>query len=145
MDLSHLASQPAESPRHSESPVAELPEGWVVKFDPRTNRRYYENRETRSTQWQHPCDVPDSVPPDYWQRATDSDQVKVLWRHLSHLTDLSTTYAPYTHLSDIALDYLDPTQEIQMLSKFRHPNIVTLIGWGLSSIDIDIDIDIDIN
>ena len=71
MDLSHLASQPAESPRHSESPVAELPEGWVVKFDPRTNRRYYENRETRSTQWQHPCDVPDSVPPDYWQRATD--------------------------------------------------------------------------
>ncbi|CAH8824573.1 unnamed protein product [Trichobilharzia szidati] len=36
------------------NPAESLPPGWEMRFDPRTERWYFVDHNTRSTQWEHP-------------------------------------------------------------------------------------------
>lgn len=42
------------NPQPQQQQQSQLPDGWVARFDPKTNRTYYANLVTKTTQWEYP-------------------------------------------------------------------------------------------
>ena len=95
-DSTRPRSQAGSSSNQASARVQErdptLPPGWEQRFDPQ-GRRYYENHNTRTTQWERPI-----VLPPGWERRIDNGRVY----YVDHNTQRTSWSPPQT---DIAQDY----------------------------------------